>query len=184
MCPWELPWVTPKAAVLLMKGAVWTVFWRGAEEEGLPKAPGPVGRMSGWGPGGSHKGSSLWGCWNPVGFLPACPRAPDSAGAQKQLTGHSPGPGFPLRAALFVIFHASLYFLFPFLLFSLSYFYSPLFSFSLTFIFLSSLDYSHSFSPCFIVTLYISFTLTSWPSRTPVLQLMILKRIFWRINFS
>ena len=38
--------------------------------------------------------------------------------------------------------------------------------------------------PYFVVILCISFSLKSGPSRTPVLQLMISKRIFWCINFS
>lgn len=98
----------------------------------------------------------------PSGLLTCLPTGSRLGRCSEAAHWAQPGPWLPSTGSAFCDFSCfSLLFLFPFLLFSLSYFYSPLFSFSLTFIFLSSLDYSHSFSPCFIVILYISLTLTS-----------------------
>ena len=172
------PWVTPKTPILIMKRDRLRV--QGWQKAVLKSSPVLGGGVGGQCPGSLHEGSTLWGHWNPVGFSPTCPQAPDWPGAQRPFTGHSPACVVPRWAALCEFSCFPLLFCFPFLLFPSysSCFPSPQRLFF--FLFLIILI----FPPYFVVILYIPFTLKSGPCRTPVLQLMILKRIFWCINFS
>ena len=171
------PWVTLKTPVLMMKrDCLQMQGWQKAVLKSSPVLGGGVGGQC---PGSLHEGphSEDTGTWwvspLPAHRLLTGPLLRGSSLGRAQPV--CPSVGSPLW-----VFMLPFTLLLPLPSFSFLFF---LFPFSSMFVFLSSLDYSH-FPPYFVAILYISFTLKSGPSRTPVLQLMILKRIFWCINFS